>query len=92
MVRRQSPANIEKTFLVPSTEKLANDRELVSSAQKSRFGPSFTLTQKLCRSCSFAPGEYGIVYAALTFTGNGISSCQSLPITMSTPTKYGEVR
>ena len=37
MVRRQSPANIEKTFLVPSTEKLANDRELVSSAQKSRF-------------------------------------------------------
>src|ERR1700682_2397597 len=74
IVRRQTPANAEEAPRVPNTKKPADDHELVFSPPKKRFAfLSLSLKSFVVAVVSLLVST-GVVYAALTFTGTGVTS------------------
>ena len=81
IVRRQSPTNAEEECRVPNNKKPADDHGLVFSPSKKRFAfLSLSLKGFVVTAATLAVST-GVVYAALTFTGTGITSDQSLNLT-----------
>jgi len=78
IIRKQTLANAERVSPVPSTEKPGDDHRVVFSPAKKKFAfLSLSLKSFVVAVASLLVST-GVVYAALTFTGSGISSDQAL--------------